>query len=317
MVKKKNRRYPWLAAFLVLAIELAGFSYARYNFQNSAPQTVQAEAVTSPTVTPIATVSTLGTPPTPKTSASVAPPIPTPFVVQTSAVQAAMQKVISAHPELTIGASFIATHDFSRTDVNGDQVFTAASTAKIFIASLLLHRVETGKNSLDQTIDGVSLATHLQQMVNQSNNDSWMDLMEFMGYQNQLPYAESIGITTYDFQNNRISPNDDALLLAKLYTGQLLNQADTKLLLSYMQNTNMEDLIPPAVPAGVIVYHKYGDYEDNLHDTAIIDDGKNPFVLTIYTSDGNREVNYTDRYAVFHDLVKAVEGAMNITGLGR
>lgn len=46
-----------------------------------------------------------------------------------------------------------------------------------------------------------------------------------------------------------------AHLLAELSEGRLLNQEHTAQLLSYMQDTNYEDLIPAAVPAGVTVFH--------------------------------------------------------------
>jgi beta-lactamase class A len=113
--------------------------------------------------------------------------------------------------------------------------------------------------------------------------------------------------------NNKINPNDMALLLEKLYTGKLLNPQNTKLLLSYMQHTNHDDLIPPAVPIGIAVFHKYGSFNGDLHDAAIIDNGKSPFILTIYSSTGSGTLSYAQRVSVFHSIVTAVENADNIT----
>ena len=50
-----------------------------------------------------------------------------------------------------------------------------------------------------------------------------------------------------------------------------------------MQNTNSEDLMPPALPAGATFYHKHGIYNGNLHDAAIVKYNGKTFVLTVYT----------------------------------
>ncbi|MEI6477461.1 MAG: serine hydrolase [bacterium] len=306
MSKPRKKRIRWIRVFTLLCVVVlvAGAGTYWYGRKGGEPVVVLA----TPTPTALVTADAVATPSSTPTLAASA----TPFAVQISVVKIALQKAISAHPELIVGASFIDLNTGTRTDVNGDRVFTAASTTKALIACLVLSQVEAGKHSLSDPLDGGTVKSHLQRMINQSNNDSWMDLMQFIGYSYQIPYAKSIGITTYDFQNNRISPNDDALLLSKLYAGKLLNQADTALLLSYMHDTNFDYLIPPAVPKGVKVFHKYGDYEDGLHDTAIIDDGKNPFVLTIYTNSTSGGLGYEVRYPAFQEITKAVEEAMNV-----
>ena len=233
--------------------------------------------------------------------------------LSTSKIKDAIETVINNYPQLSFGISFIDLNTGSRVDVNGNQIFTAASTTKVLIACLLLSQVEAGKYSLSQSLDGSTIQVQLQQMINQSSNDSWESLMNFMGFQYQKPYAEKIGVTTYDVANNRISPNDMSSILAQLYQGKLLNPNNTKLLLSYMQHTNNDELIPPEIPQGVAFYHKYGSFEGNLHDTAIVDNGINPFVLTIFTSTRSGFLTYSQRIMAFHQIVKAVEDSDNIT----
>ena len=244
-------------------------------------------------------------------------PIPSPAPIsslpQLSNIQNFIQTVISSYPQLTWGVSFIDLNSKNVTNINGNKVFTGASTTKVLIACLLLSQVEAGKYNLDKSINGATLKQLLQKMINQSDNDAWTALMNFIGFQYQRPYAQRIGIYSYDVVNNRIDPNDMALLLEQLYTGKLLNQQDTNLLLSYMQHTNNDDLIPPAVPNSIKVYHKYGSFNNDLHDAAIIDNGKNPFVLTIYSSTGSGTLSYAQRVSVFHKIVTAVENADNIT----
>jgi beta-lactamase class A len=90
-----------------------------------------------------------------------------------------------------------------------------------------------------------------------------------------------------------------------MYSRQLLNQNDTGLLLSFMQNTNNETLIPAALPAGAVVYHKYGNLNNNLHDVAVIIYNGRTYVLAIYTR-SNGLADYTQSTALIRRITQAV-----------
>lgn len=227
-------------------------------------------------------------------------------------VKNSIATVVNLYPDLNLGVSFINIKDGKRTDIGGNQIFEGGSTTKVLIAALLLSQVEQGKHTLDQPLDGSTAGERMQQMINRSDNDAWVSLMNFIGFKYQKPFEKSLGISSYDEVTNKFDSNDMALLLYKLYSGQLLNPANTKLLLSYMQKTNNEELIPKAVPVGVTVYHKYGKYDNALHDGAIIDDGHSPFVLVIFTDlkDTTKPDSYAQRVAVFHEIVQAVDYAV-------
>lgn len=135
-----------------------------------------------------------------------------------------------------------------------------------------------------------------------------------MSYEQIETFAHSIGLSTYDFtDDNLITPADQAILLKKLYEGNLLTTDHTKLLLSYMQHTNNEDLIPAALPTSAVVYHKYGEIMDNydehlgyyLHDSAIIEINGQHIVLTIYTRSSS-SVNKTAQINAIHKITTAV-----------
>ncbi|MDR6792958.1 beta-lactamase class A [Pseudarthrobacter oxydans] len=175
-------------------------------------------------------------------------------------------------------------------DVSGDAAlafgdmdeFAAASTAKIITAAAYYHLVETGKADLSGPLGDYDAAFQLEAMVNQSNNDSWLLLMDAVGYPELTGYAASIGVT-YDPEENRLAPADMALVLKKLYAGDLLDEDHTAQLLGYMQETNNEDLIPAGSQAGVDVFHKYGELGGALHDAAVLSYRGSAFVLVIYT----------------------------------
>jgi beta-lactamase class A len=74
-----------------------------------------------------------------------------------------------------------------------------------------------------------------------------------------------------------------ALVLKRLYAGDLLNADNTAQLLGYMQETNNEDLIPAGSQDGVEVFHKYGEIGGELHDAGVLTYRGSAFVLVIYT----------------------------------
>ena len=100
-----------------------------------------------------------------------------------------------------------------------------------------------------------------------------------------------------------------AHLLAELSEGRLLNQEHTEQLLSYMQDTNDEDLIPAAVPDTVTVFHKYGLLDDELHDAAILSSAEGSYVLVVYTKGADLS-DVPQRTAVIHEITEAVTAAL-------
>lgn len=217
----------------------------------------------------------------------------------------ALQQEVDAHPELNLGISYINLKTGQHLDVNGNQAFAAASTTKLLAAILFLSQVQNGTYSLDQDLGATDANYQLQQMINQSNNDSWDLFNNLLTSQGEQNYAISLGLQSYQWNGNLFSANDMATLLSKLYKDELLNKHYTDLLLSYMRDTNEDSLVPDALPEGPTIYHKYGEFEDNVHDGALIDDGKHLYVLVIFTN-GKGMWNYDDRTQTIHEIVQAV-----------
>lgn len=161
----------------------------------------------------------------------------------------------------------------------------AASTAKVLTAIYYLKLVESGQEKFEQYLGGTTAKRQLQLMVQQSDDTAWQLFNQKLGHQSLERYAHSLGLSSYQVDNNCLSSADLTRLLKALADGQLLSFADSRLLLSYMQHTNYEDFITPAVPAGYQIYHKVGIDDDQINDAAIIQapDGQ-AFVLTIMTN---------------------------------
>ncbi|MGN7150015.1 serine hydrolase [Arthrobacter sp. SAFR-179] len=237
------------------------------------------------------------------------PAIPaSPVAAAPPSLQDSVDNILSEADEYRIG---LALADVSggaeRTFGDGD-TFTAASTAKILTAAAYYHLVENGQASLDDAMGDYDAAFQLKAMVNDSNNDSWLLLMDAVGYPELIAYADSIGVT-YDPEQNLLTAADMALILKKLYAGELLDKDNTAELLSYMRDTNNEDLIPAGSRAGVDVHHKYGEVSGELHDAALLSYRGSTFALVIYTE--NPDGAPDERQAqVIRDLTRAVEDAL-------
>lgn len=200
---------------------------------------------------------------------------------------AKIRSLIAADGGDTVGVAIENVKTGEATTYGATSQFVAASTEKVLSAITYYHLVERGVLSLDDTVGPYPASYQLQQMVNQSNNDSWNAINEAVGGNDELQaYAKSIGLH-YNVDGNLMTAADMATLLAKLYTGKLLNADHTKTLLSYMQHTNDETLISSVLPSGLTIYHKYGELVDGttnvLHDAAVVTDGLNTYAIVIYT----------------------------------
>ncbi|WP_374223600.1 serine hydrolase [Arthrobacter sp. ISL-30] len=216
--------------------------------------------------------------------------------------------VINAYGDHQVGVALIDMADGHTYEYGARTKFVAASTAKILVAAAYYHLVESGSASLTAPLGGYVASFQIRQMVQYSNNESWALLRDAIGYQRLREYAASIGIN-YDPAVNLLSPAEMAGLLNLLYAGQLINKQHTAELLSFMQHTNYESLIPAAVPPDISVFHKYGWLNGNLHDASILVQGDRSFVFVIYTL-GNYANGLPARTQVIHELTRIVVSAL-------
>jgi beta-lactamase class A len=221
---------------------------------------------------------------------------------------AEVQRIIGEHPDHRIGVTVLNTRD-GRLQSYGDVTpYTAASTAKVLTAAAYYHLVETGEKSLDAPLGAFDAAFQLKAMINTSSDDSWLLLMQDIGYPRLTDYAATLGIT-YDPKQNLLAPPDMARLLEQLSTGKLLDAGHTAELLGYMQHTNDEDLIPAALSPDITVHHKYGVVEGYVHDAALLSSGDRSYAVVIYTW-GPNDADSANRLDLIHELTRQVTGAL-------
>lgn len=219
-----------------------------------------------------------------------------------------LDAILADYPETTIEVVVRSLVAGEHISINGDEPMTAASTAKLLTALMYLDTVERGEKSLDGTIGPYPARSQLEQLIRQSNNDSWDLFISSVGFSKHNRFARDIGMRSYEAKENTMSAEDMAVLLTHIYQRDLLSAQNMDLLMSFMYDTNEERFIPPAVPTGVNVYHKTGILEGYVHDGGIIDDGKNPFILVIFTEHPSQD--YDDRVIVFRRITRAVTAVL-------
>jgi beta-lactamase class A len=223
-------------------------------------------------------------------------------------LEAKINGIIEANGDYQIGVALL---DLSGGAVHGygvEDPFVAASTAKVLAAEAYYSLVESGEASLDDPLGDYTAGFQLKEMIQQSDNDSWSLIMDAVGHPALADYAASMGVD-YDPESNTLTPAGMARVLGGLYTGELLDAQDTAELLSYMQDTNYEALIPAAVPAGVAVFQKYGLLGGELHDAAILEKDGTAYAFVVFTK-GDDLASMPTRTEVIHQLTEAVTDAL-------
>ncbi|WP_353712832.1 serine hydrolase [Arthrobacter sp. K5] len=242
--------------------------------------------------------------PAPPTAAAPPPQAGPPAAPADATLEEQLTAIIAANSRYQLGVALVDMSDGVVRQFGVREKFVAASTGKILAAAAYFHLAEAGVLSLTAPMGGQTAAFQIRQMIQQSNNTSWALILGAVGYQGIHDYAASLGIP-YDRTFNTLSPAETARILVLLYNGRLLSPAHTAELLSYMQNTNYETLIPAAVPPGITVFHKYGLLNGNLHDASILVQGQRAYAFVVYSL-GASVAEIPVQTAIIRQLTQAV-----------
>jgi len=193
---------------------------------------------------------------------------------------------------------------------NPDTSMVAASVPKLITATYAFRQIDAGNLSLTRNLGDFDVEWQLDQLLRQSNNISLELFFTLFGRDSIRSFAKNdLGLASYDIDSNMLSAGDAASILERLYTGTLLSEKSTGMMLSFLQNTYNETYIPAALNPDDSVYHKVGEYEDFVHDASVIVRNGEPYLLVIMTS-GNGYPDYPRRTQYLRDLTRAfLEGS--------
>lgn len=234
-----------------------------------------------------------------------------PHTVKPTIDQTAQNKLVAdLKNTLGGGSTFgVSIHNLKTNEtiqINSGQVFDAASTSKIIIASYIYHQASTGAIDLNDqvTVDDSDIETGTGDLQDRSTpfDMSYRDLVKVMmqnsdntaahvladaaGESNIQSYSVSVlGLKNTSRTDNTTTADDMRTAIEALYTGKVAGKTLTDELLSYMVHTEFEDRLPADLPAGATVYHKIGNgVQSDMDDVGIITYGGQTYSVAIYTS---------------------------------
>lgn len=224
-----------------------------------------------------------------------------------------VQNVALSFYEISTGESF---------DINGSQLFKAGSTYKVPLNIILYDLVHAGKINLDDLVeynhakhyeggsgflqnyivDQVLPAQSFGNLSKQSiiNSDNIAANMLITGISKYTSiYGDYGKILGYPLNRdgNDFTTNEMNTFLKRIYYNED-NNPYYKILIEYLKNSSNGVRIGRYIP-DKIVASKYGFYQENYHDIAIVY-GDKPFILSIFTR------NLKNAEKVIADIAKII-----------
>lgn len=232
-----------------------------------------------------------------------------PIVKKTDKSETALVDSIKSYTEKQTGIYSVYIYDLTKKKgfgFNETTIFTAASVIKLPILATLYYEAQQGKIDLDRRITiqtkdiqdygtgviryegpgGVySLKSLAQILIEKSDNTAAYVLTSILGEKRIQELADQWGLTQTDIHNNKTSNSDMARLMAKMYTGQITNQAFTQEMIGFMDDTDFENRLPALLPEDIKVYHKIGNEVGNIHDVGIVVLPNRTYYIGVMTND--------------------------------
>lgn len=199
-----------------------------------------------------------------------------------------------------------------RMEINETVIYTAASVNKLPILAALYYYAQAGDIDLDEVITiqpadvqnygtgsiqydppgtTYSIKTLAKLMIQKSDNTAAYVLTNhIVGAVKIQELMKSWGLTQTDtLKDNKTSNRDMAVLMEKLYTGKIANEAATLEMLGFLKDSDFEDRLPALLPDGVTVYHKIGTETRVIHDVGVVTDGKATYYIGVFTNEVTNE----------------------------
>lgn len=230
-----------------------------------------------------AVVATVNTPPKIEYTHSYSP--------TDTGLSALIQQYSQSHSG-TFGVSMIElSGKHRRASYDANNIFTPASTYKLFVAYSALLKVESGAwHMTDPIVDIRNLDECFDDMLVQSRNTCAEALILKLGRAQITNDAVAMGFTQTSFMKNgelETSPADLALYMAKLATGQILNQQSSRdKIINCLKRSTYRSGIPTGITNSVII-NKIGVLWGILNDAAIVYSPTGTYILVIMTDGSN------------------------------
>lgn len=197
-----------------------------------------------------------------------------------------LQQMLSGFANST-GANFgIYVKDLKTGSVGTsapDVVFKSASLYKLFVATEIYKRVDTGNLQLGASAGngtGLTIGQCINYMITVSDNDCGQALGVMLGWGSQNPALQNLGFKhTSLAEPQQTSASDVGLLLERLYNGTLLSPNSSQQFVDLLKAQQINNRLPAGLPDGTVVAHKTGDLDSFVHDAGIVYGPKTDYII--------------------------------------
>lgn len=192
------------------------------------------------------------------------------------------------HTAVAVATIDVSGHNRGNVSYNATTQFTSASTYKIFVAYAMIKDVESGRRTWHSSLNSTTWETCLNRMIINSDNacpEAYIALTNYNSFNqrihDELGVSQATQLKPYDL---RTTAADLAMVLQKLYAGQLTNEDNKNRLLSLMEQQIYRQGIPTGLGDGAKVADKVGFLDSLLHDAGIVHSDKGDYVMVIMTN---------------------------------
>lgn len=191
-------------------------------------------------------------------------------------------------------------------EINGKEIFPAASLIKLPVILTLYREADAGKINLDEVYrlqavdkrDGagsliykpvgfeITYRKMTELMGKQSDNTAFYIISKILGATKIQETIDALGMRSTSFEQQTTTPEDIGLFFRKLYRERVVSEKGKEEILAFLTDTIWEDRIPAGVPKGIKVSHKIGTLPGVISDAGIVFSPK-LFILVIMSDEAN------------------------------
>ncbi len=192
-----------------------------------------------------------------------------------------------------------------RLEMGSASSYIGASVHKLAIMVAIYHAVEKEEITLDQLVlftetsrqdygtgtlryqpSGKTYTVQelLEFMIKKSDNTAaYLLTHDVLTMRDIQATINAFGLTETSMSENTTTNADMAILLRKLFAGQLFNASLTRNAISLLINSDFEDRLPALLPNNARVYHKIGTTIAGLHDVGVVITENSIYYIGIFT----------------------------------
>ena len=209
-----------------------------------------------------------------------------------------------------------------KIEFDSNRVFHPASVIKVPYMMYIYELAEQGKANLGRTFTyteknfregagkiaempyGSTFTTEqlIEYSIGFSDNIAFYMLRDVYTPSKFQSYAKELGVSVGANAMNRITARDCAIYYHRVYDKAKEGNANANKLLGFMKKTKYNQQIQKGVP-GITIAHKYGWWNGNFHDAAIVYD-THPYMLIIFT---NCDPEAEPSFQIFKSVTEVIQ----------